>query len=213
MRTGCRSAISVVLAGLLSPGLAGAFGLRFTAVDLDDTLGPGGDLWQYAYFASGFSFAADQGFSVEFDGALYGALGDPPFAVNADWDVLVIQPDPQLPTLPGVYDALALVEGASLADPFVVRFVWLGGPGLPGAQPWDLNQYDAQGNLLAVLASGTTVPAPGADAAGVCAFAALWAHRTRRRSRASAPALIGRLRRRLERAAHRQPTRNRPARA
>jgi hypothetical protein len=58
-----------------------------------------------------------------------------------------------------VYDAVAAVDGASLVDPFVVDFIWLGGPGTtPGSQPFTVNQFDQQGNLE-ILEEGLTVPA------------------------------------------------------
>ena len=45
--------------------------------------------------------------------------------MNADWDVIAVQPDPALPA-DGFFDALALSPGASLSDPFAIAFVWLG---------------------------------------------------------------------------------------
>ena len=83
-------------------------------------------------------------------------------SVNADWDILVNQPEP-LFLDDGIYDAYALVDNASLADSFNLTFVW-SGLGTPGTQSYEL--YDAGFN---VLASGNTlleqnhyVPAPSA---------------------------------------------------
>ncbi len=101
---------------------------------------------------SDFTFSAGQGFDIFFDPTLYRLLQDPPPAVNAGWDVLVLQPDPLLPDA-GRYDALAVVNGPSLSDLFTLNFVWLG-TGTPGAQPFEV--FDAS---FHVIASGQTSPA------------------------------------------------------
>jgi hypothetical protein len=132
--------------------------IEFEAVDEADVVA-GDDLWSYRYFVSGFAFAANQGFSVFFAPAFYRDLQDPPAPVSPSWDLLVAQPDAVLPS-DGFYDALALAPGASLADPFTLRFVWLGGPGGPGSQAFTVNALDANGGL-AILESGRTTPRGG----------------------------------------------------
>jgi hypothetical protein len=124
--------------------------IEFEAVDLQN------NLWQYNYFVSGRTFSADQDFTIFFDYHRYGQLQSPPPAINSDWSVIVLQPDLKLPDN-GAYDALALVDGASLADPFRVGFLFLG-PGTPGSQPFTIDQFDAAGNLLQVLETGNTIP-------------------------------------------------------
>jgi len=94
---------------LAPPGNAWATTILFTATDLPDALGPGGDLWQYSYMVSGFTFPANFSFSVFFAPNLYSDLEDPPPAVNADWDIITVQPDTILSD-DGFYDALALVK-------------------------------------------------------------------------------------------------------
>ena len=111
--------------------------ISYQATDLADTT-PGQDLWQYSYSVSGYTFNQNYGFTVLFDYSLYSNLEDPPPFVNSDWDPIVLQPDPSLPA-DGTYDAQALVNNASLADPFTVSFVWLGS-GTPGSQPFQV--YD-----------------------------------------------------------------------
>jgi len=110
--------------------------ISYQATDLADTT-PGQDLWRYSYSVSG-TFNQDYGFTVLFNYSLYSNLEDPPPVVNSDWNPIVLQPDPSLPA-DGTYDALAIVNNASLADPFTVSFVWLGG-GTPGSQPFQV--YD-----------------------------------------------------------------------
>jgi len=82
----------------------------------------------------------------------------------------------------GRYSALALVNGASLADPFPLSFVWLGGPGTtPGVQPFEINEFDAQGNFIRTVESGVTtaVPLPGTLVLTAIGLAGLGAYRKR----------------------------------
>jgi len=142
---------------LVFHNLAHAALIQFEATNVADTE-PGEDLWQYSYQVSDFIFNTDFGFSIFFDPSLYRSLQEPPPLVNADWDIIVLQPDPVIPDN-GLYDALALVNGASLADPFTLGVAWLGGPNTsPGPQPFQVNEFDSQGNLLRVVESGQTVP-------------------------------------------------------
>ena len=113
--------------------------ISYQASNLSDTT-PGEDLWQYSYSLSGYSFNQNYGFTILFDYLLYSNLEDPPPFVNSEWDLLVFQPDLSL-TAGGVYDALALVDSASLADAFTVSFVWLGS-GTPGFQPFQVYNPD-----------------------------------------------------------------------
>ena len=121
------------------PGIAVTF--RFEVVDLADTT-PGQDLWEYSYQVTGLSLTAGQGFTIFFDLSLYTLLQNPPPFVNADFDLLVAQPDLALHSN-GFYDALALRNNPSFADLFKVRFVWLGTAGTaPGAQPYTVYNAD-----------------------------------------------------------------------
>lgn len=137
---------------LVCPGISQAITILYEATDLTDTT-PGEDLWQYTYLVSNYTFNTDYGFTTYFDHLLYSDLEDPPPSVNTDWDPIVWQPDPLLPDA-GAYDTLALVDGASLADPFTVSFVWLGSGG-PGFQPFEV--YDPFFNTIT---SGDTAPVP-----------------------------------------------------
>src|SRR5712691_2065392 len=95
------------------PGIVEAITIQFTATDLNDVPVPAGDLWQYRYVVSGFAFPMYYDFQVLFSPDLYSDLENPPPFVNADWDVLTLQPDPSLHA-DGLYDAFALVDNASL---------------------------------------------------------------------------------------------------
>jgi hypothetical protein len=152
---------------LIAPVPAEATTILFTATDLPDAT-PGEDLWQYTYQVSHFIFAANEDFNISFDRTFYRNLEDPPPAVQ-DWNIMTFQPDLNLPA-DGLYDALALVDGASLANPFTVQFLWLGGNStMPGAQPFEVDAFDAQGRFIRTIETGRTtaagqmapVPEPG----------------------------------------------------
>lgn len=144
----------LVMAALLmfSMGTAGAVTINYQATDLADVT-PGEDLWQYSYTVSDYAFVADTGFTIYFDYALFGALESFPSSPSADWDVLTWDSDTNLPD-DGAFDAYALIDSASLADPFAVNFLWLG-DGAPGAQYFEI--YD--GLTWGVLDSGETATA------------------------------------------------------
>lgn len=153
-----RGFIGPLCLGLLSVtvGLYPAFSatiIQYEVTDLGDTV-PTQDRWEYRYFVSGFTFAANQGFTIWFDENLFTKL-ETPLPPSPQWDVLVLQPDLALPDR-GAFDALALVSSASLAQPFAVDFVSLAGT--PGSQLFDINEFDSQGNLIRVIESGVTVP-------------------------------------------------------
>lgn len=111
-------------------------------------------LWEYRYFVSGITFAANQGYTIWFDWNHTGQL-NPPSPPNGQWSVIVLQPDLNLPDN-GAFDALALVDGASTGQPFVVDFIWSGNT--PERQFFDIDQFDSSGNLTAVIDRGVTVP-------------------------------------------------------
>ena len=177
----CVAALALLL---LSTDRSDAAVVEFVASDLADPVS-GGDLWQYSYGVGDFNFDQDYGFTVFFDSTEYEAIEDPPPPVNADWDVISLQPDLLLPD-PGAYDALALANGASLADPFTVTFLWLGS-GRPGSQPFVIYEPG-----FSTIESGLTVPEPATGLLLSLGFVALAARlrtkrqRFRSRSRARA---------------------------
>ena len=132
-----------------------AITINYQATDLADTIF-GEDVWQYTYTVTDQVFSANDGFSIYFDLGLYSDLNDPPPSVNDDWDPISIQPDPAVPA-DGLYDALALVNNPSLANPFTISFVWLG-QGTPGPQNFEL--YELIDDGLNIIGTGTTAPVP-----------------------------------------------------
>ena len=148
-----RLALIVVVMSLAAPSLARAAVITFESIDLADVTA-GEDLWSYRYYLSGAPLAADEGFAVFFDGLLYSALnaGNTP----SGWDVLVFQPDPNLPSA-GIYDALSLTGGLPLSF-FEVSFIWHGGASGPGSQLFEFYSL-APAGAYTVLSSGVTANA------------------------------------------------------
>jgi len=119
-----------------------------------------GNTWEYTYTVKNDMLVTDiEEFTIFFDAGLTENLVAT--TTPANWDPLVIQPDPGLPD-DGFYDALALVSGIAPGDMlggFGVQFDFLG-IGTPGSQAFDI--VDAF--TFDVLDSGTTnlasVPVP-----------------------------------------------------
>lgn len=151
--------VLAVALSLIFSGNSYSTTISYQVTDQADTT-PGQDLWQYSYSISGYTFNTGYGFTVLFDYSLYSNLEDPPPFVNSDWSPLVLQPDLSL-TADGTYDALALADNASLADPFTVSFVWLG-IGTPGPQSFDV--YDPDFEIIesgrTTLAGPAQIPEP-----------------------------------------------------
>jgi hypothetical protein len=131
----------------------GAAVIQYEAINLADRV-TGQDLWEYRYHVSKQTFPLYFGFDIIFplgDNFQFGDLDIAPIAPSADWDVISIQPDPNLPD-DGRYDVLALADNASLADPFVFSFIWRG-IGTPGSQAFEI--FDDSFN---VIERGMTTP-------------------------------------------------------
>jgi len=185
MKVLCSFLLLTVLGGVL-PRLAQAATIEFEAIDLADVV-PGDDLWRYRYLLSGFVFNTNEGFTIFASPTLYRSLATPG-APNADWDTpAVAQPSPPPPVgldSDGFLDELALVNNASLADAFILDFVWLGGPAFPGVQ--DYETYTLNGGFR-VTGVGQTQPlrqAPEPGTVALLAFGGTLIAIRRRRARA-----------------------------
>lgn len=154
--------LSIFLTLAFFVGPSYALSISYVAQDLTDTT-IGEDLWQYEYSVRDHSFGVGQGFTIWFDYTPYGAIDPSPVSPNANWDVTTWDPDVNLFD-DGAYDAMALMDNPSLADSFIVSFVWLdGGSTMPGSQYFEL--YDTN---FSVIGGGDTfavsdipVPEPG----------------------------------------------------
>jgi hypothetical protein len=150
LRCLCMAAACTVLC---APATSYAAIISFEAIDLDDLLA-GEDLWSYRYVLSGDPLQADQGFAIFFDHTQYSSLQAA--TGPASWDVLLLQPDLNLPSN-GVFDALNLGDGVA-GGPFTVNFIWNGGGALPGAQLFEVYSLDGEG-LYTPLESSMTIAA------------------------------------------------------
>ena len=137
----------VLMLAVLPLSSASAINISYNANDL------GSGLWQFDYYVSGYNFDTDYGFQIIYDYGLYENIT--PISSSSDWDVLAWDPD-LIFGVPddGVYDALALVDNASLSSPFSVQFNWLG-LGNPNGQYFEV--YDSS---FAYADSGQTAPVP-----------------------------------------------------
>jgi hypothetical protein len=163
-----------LLAGILAvANLSAAAIVQFQVTDL------GGNLHRYDYSVSGYAFQQNQELAISFAPALYSTLSNG--VVGSGFSLLLLQPD-NPPGASGVYGALALVDNPSLTGPFSVDFIFKG-QGIPGAQPFSINQYDQSGNFISTIGSGlttpfgSTVPEPGSFSLGGVALlmgGALW---------------------------------------
>lgn len=145
---------------LLSFNSVHAISINFETIDLEDNIA-GEDLWQYTYTLSDHTFSSKTGFTIYFDYTLYGAIDVLPSSPNADWDVLTWNPDPVIPD-DGAYDAYALINNASVSDPFTVSFAWLGADS-PGAQFFEVYDgvtFDTIESGLSIAVQASPVPEP-----------------------------------------------------
>jgi hypothetical protein len=139
--------LMAILLVLFSIPSANAISINYKANDL------GSELWQFDYYVSDFDFDADYGFQVFYEYGLYESIT--PVSSPSDWDVLAYDPDSIFGApVNGAYDALALVDGASLSESFSVQFRWLGA-GDPNGQYFEV--YDP---TFAYVDSGQTAPVP-----------------------------------------------------
>ncbi len=145
------------------------------------SLGP--NFYRYTYFPSGIAFTANQELDILFDPATYGTLSNG--KAPSGFDVLLVQPN-NPPGAFGEYSALALVNNPPLTGTFSVDFTFLG-LGLPGSQPFTINQLDANGRIVSTTPQqlttpqgSTNVPEPATvslAAAGMLIGGLLWATR------------------------------------
>lgn len=155
MKTSVRALIA--LAALVCAPAANATLFTFEATDL------GQNTWRYDYSITNDTLADPLTyFVIDFDLGAYTNLRDA--AGPLGWDILLLQPDPQIPA-GGVFDALALEGGIELGATlggFSLIFDFLG-TGTPGAQLFSVLNLDFEiiDNGSVVDAASVSVPEPG----------------------------------------------------
>ena len=115
-----------------------------------------GNEWQYTYTINNpptNSLSSLQAFTVFFDYNLTSNLQDTSTESTSNWSIFSLQPDSTLLS-DGNYVAQALTD-SPMTIPFTITFDYLGS-GTPGAQPFSIDQFDANGNLTANIITGNT---------------------------------------------------------
>jgi hypothetical protein len=138
-------------AAIAAIALMAAANLRAVTVSYEAT-SLGLDLFQIDYIVSGIQFQMNQELDIRFDPALFETLSNG--SAGPGFDVLLLQPG-NPPGAFGDYSAMALVNSPSLSSVFRVNVRYHGG-GSPGAQPFAINQFDANGRFVSVVGSGNT---------------------------------------------------------
>lgn len=170
------AAAAISSIGLLLPATAQAT----TIVASIDDPAPGYP-YTFSFYVSERDFLESVGLSIYFDHTLYSFLLSATAAEPADWDVIRLQPDASLPA-DGVFDALALEDGASTLGPFEVE-VYFTGDGEPGLRlPFEVYEL-LDGGGFNIIETGMTVPEPSSLALLAFSIAALAAARQRGRAR------------------------------
>ena len=136
----------------LSAGSLAAANVSFQITSL------GSNNYRYDYSVSGIQFQVNQELDIRFDPSLYGTLSNG--SALPGFDLLLLQPN-NPPGVFGDYSAMALLNNPSLSGTFRVNVHFLGN-GLPGSQPFFINQLDANGTLLAQITSGNSTQVGGA---------------------------------------------------
>jgi hypothetical protein len=112
------------------------------------------DQYVYSYFLTGISFGLYEGIDFQFDASLYGTLSGA--TTGSGFTDELLQPN-NPPGAYGDYITWATVDNPPLTGPFTVDFTYLG-PGQPGAQFFNIDQFDSNGNLVNTIGSGETTP-------------------------------------------------------
>ena len=100
-----------------------------------------GNVYQFDYQLSGFTFQPHEELDIRFDPTLYGTLSNGIAPVG--FSVILLQTN-NPPGEFGDYTATAQINNPSTTGLFEVQAVYLG-PGTPGGQPFFLNQFNSDG--------------------------------------------------------------------
>lgn len=151
----------LLVAGGLAVANLCAASIQYDVADVG--VSPLGDpIFRYTYFVTDLTLSSNQEVDIRFDPALFGSLFNA--VAGSDFDVLLFQPNDPLGS-EGVFSALALVNNPSFAVPFRVDATFIGPRGgIPGAQLFSINEFDASGNFRVIETGSTTlspVPEPG----------------------------------------------------
>jgi hypothetical protein len=146
----------------------------------------GSSVLQVTYLLTNFTLLANQELDINFDPSVYGEFsnGQAPAGI---WLNLLDANNP--PGVPGDFSAYATVDMPSFTGTLSADVVYFG-TGQPGPQSYSVNQFDAQGNFVDTVSTGSTtpssdpVPEPGnfwLGGIGLIVGAGRWVNRRRSR--------------------------------
>ena len=142
----------VLLTGM---SCAQATTIDYTATQLSGTR------WRYDYTVHNDTLGSPlQDFTIYFNENLFTNLANE--STQAGWDLLLIQPDTNIPAA-GFFDGLAPGGGlafGALADGFSVSFDYLG-TGIPGRQAFSIYETLTWGEIEKGMTGSAAVPLPG----------------------------------------------------
>jgi hypothetical protein len=147
------SRASLVL--LMGMSCAQATTIDYTATQL------GGTRWRYDYTVHNDTLGSPlQDFTIYFNENLFANLANE--STQASWDLLLIQPDTNIPAA-GFFDGLAPDSGLAFgawADGFSVSFDYFG-TGMPGRQSFSIYETATWGEIEKGMTGTAAVPLPG----------------------------------------------------
>jgi hypothetical protein len=115
----------------------------------------GGNLYQFDYTLTGFTFQANQELDFRFDPSVYGNLSNP--VAPAIFQTGIFQTN-NPPGASGDYWIYTTTDNPSTVGQFSVDAIY-NGPGMPSSQQYVLYQFNDGGNLTGTIASGAANPA------------------------------------------------------
>ncbi len=143
-----------ILGGLIITSLSAAT-IQYTVTPIGP---PNQNEFQYTYYIDpSLNLSINQAIDIKFNILNYSNLTNAVADPASDWSAMAFSPDPQT-FFPGDYIALANVNHPSLSGPFTVDFTYVGTQQqpTPGAQPFEIDQYNSNGGFVGTLSTGTT---------------------------------------------------------
>lgn len=154
-----RSWPRVLLLGLLLAAATPAAAIIDQTVNAVGIDGSGRTIYRYSYDLSRVQLLLNQELFISFDALVFLELFNGVAAGN--FDLLLFQPGNPVGA-DGGYSLLALQDNPAMTGPFSVDVILTGAGPAPGSLPFEINQFDAQGQLAGTLEAGLTgVPEPG----------------------------------------------------
>jgi|SRR5947209_10615533 len=171
------------MAGLFTAANVLGTTIQFEVTPLG-TNSSGATVDQITYLVSGLTLQSTQELDFFFDPKIYSNLANP--VAPSGFTTLVLQPNNPVGTS-GDFGVFPASDNTPASGPFSID-VTLIGHAVPGPQPFSVTQFDQNGNVIGIIATGTTspvsvagVPEPASIALIGASVALLGLRRLRRR--------------------------------